>query len=71
MPKLTPEEIDKTIIEQEGYWVNPTDPFDFERFCGSCMFIDDPEECPFYGQVLSNTAWATDLPNGGCKKFYD
>ena len=56
-PKFTDDEEDELIAYENG---------DFEQFCGSCMFFEDPENCPHYGKVLDLTEWRKI-----CNKFYD
>lgn len=40
----------------------------FENLCGACDNFGDPVRCPFYGKVLEDTFWKTEVR---CDKFWD
>ena len=43
------------------------DKWDWEHHCSACDHFNNPDECPFYNRVDSETYWR-DI---GCNNFWD
>lgn len=56
MPKIRLEDAFQDKEDYEDYQ-NSKDLFYFEKFCGSCDHFEKEGECPFYGEVFSETMW--------------
>ena len=59
-----PNEFDEETKEELR---RANDPFDFENYCGNCVYFKDKQRCPNYGHVWPDTRWK-DI---GCKNFWD